>query len=133
MKPKKTLRARVQEFLNSHPTGVTSTSVYESIKAPKQSVYTVLWQMRKNGEARHDKELGLYYPMASHTETKSAEVPPKETNAHTVPWPQYHILRTEHEELQGRCDELCSVIDGMDAIIRYLENKVENLIREQVL
>jgi hypothetical protein len=126
MATKQTLRERVKTFLASNPNGETPATIHKSAapKYPMQSVHTVLWQMRKRGEVRHDAEMGKYYPMTSRAETKPAEtkpaeVPPKETTAYTEKATAYTV------------EELCDVIDGMDAIIRYLENRVETLIREQ--
>lgn len=134
MNTKKTLRERIKTFLANNPDGETPATIHKCVasKQPMQSVHTVLWQMRVRGEVRRDESQGKYYPLTSRAETKPAEVPPKETNAHTVPWPQYHILRTEHEELQGKYETLHEHYHEALAIMRWLETKVEVLIREQV-
>lgn len=116
MTTKQTLRERVKTFLANHPNGETAATIHKCVasKQPMQSVYSVLWQMRKHGEVRHDAELGKYYPVTSRVETKPAEVSPEEVDEYTM-------------------ENLFDVIDGMNAIIRYLESRIEDLIRKQVV
>jgi len=135
MDTKQTLSERIYSFLGGHPEGATSGQIHKNV-APKQklgSVYTTLWHMRKKGEVRHDSETSKYCLMTSCAEAESAKAQPKETNAHTVPWPQYHILRDERDELRDKYDRLEAHHAEALAVMRYLETKVEILIRKQVI
>jgi hypothetical protein len=135
MKTKKSIRQRVQETLSQKSDGLSVATIH-SIAAPKspiQSVYSVLWVMRKKGQVQYNPTSGLYYP-PEEVQTASQQVDVRVddepeingTGVLDMDWKAaYKVLGGEYMDVQREYEDAL-------VVIKWLETKVENLIRAQV-
>jgi hypothetical protein len=137
---KKNLRTRVLDFLSRNPEGVKARAAHAGAApdAPVNSVHNMLWMMRKGGQIGHDAEAHLYYPLPEPLPEPTEQGVGVQIPEHAQgvdesakPYdPRRDIL---YCGLRDRYDNLREEHNDALAVIRWLETKVDALIRAQVV
>jgi hypothetical protein len=135
---KQVLRERLLAFLSDNPHGVLVRDIHKigAPDVPISSVYNMLWLLRKDGQVSRDGDTRMYYPMPAQV----GDEPPKVPNVGVrmvedeLGMKPYDWTRdTQYGRLRDRYDNLLVEHSEALVVIKWLETKVENLIRAQVV
>jgi len=133
-KQNQSLRARVIDFLKRNPEGGWPRDIYKAVGAghSRKSIYPVLYKLVREFEVDCDNTTFKYRLVRPMAAKPVAQQEPQKAATPEVQWPQFEVLRTKHEELQAQYDRLRAHYDEARVIMKWLEIKVEVLIRKQV-